>query len=99
MTAKLRKGVLIVAAGSVAACMLFALPSPRSAGFFDNFLSGGGPGNRATGFIPPIPFFGELRTRPRAQARPAAPRIVSIIRYVKLSDLIALLVFKESLHG
>jgi len=71
MAAKQRKGALILAAGLVAACMLIALPSPGSAGFFDNFLSGGGPGNRATGFIPSISFFGELRTRPRAQARPA----------------------------
>jgi hypothetical protein len=51
--------------------MLVALPSPASAGFFDNFLGDGGRGDRAAGFIPSIPFFGQPRTHPRAQARPA----------------------------
>ncbi len=71
MTAKRRKGTLILAAGLVAGCMLVALPSPASAGFFDNFLGGGGPGNRAAGFVQSIPFFGQPRSRSRAQARPA----------------------------
>jgi hypothetical protein len=71
MTAKRRKRILKLAAGSVAGCMLFPLPSPASAGFFDNFLSGGGPGNRAAGFVQSIPFFGQPRSRSRAQARPA----------------------------
>ena len=71
MTAKHRKGAITLVAELVAGCMLFALPSPALAGFFDNFLSGGGPGNRAAGFVQSIPFFGQPRSRSRAQARPA----------------------------
>jgi uncharacterized protein len=57
-------------AGLVAGCVLAALPSPASARFFESLL-GGGSDDRAAGFIPSIPFFGQPRTRPRAQARPA----------------------------
>jgi hypothetical protein len=37
MTAKRRKGALILMSGLVASCMLVALPSAASAQFFDNF--------------------------------------------------------------
>jgi hypothetical protein len=71
MTAKRRKGALILVAGLVAGCMLVALPSAASAQFFDNLFGSGGHANRAVGFTSSIPFFGQPRARPRAQARSA----------------------------
>src|SRR6516225_2678610 len=72
MTAKRRKGALILVAGLVAGCMLVALPSAASAQLFDNLFGSGGHGDRAVGFAPWTPFFGQSRARPRAQARPTA---------------------------
>jgi uncharacterized protein len=71
MTAKRCKGALILLAGLVAGCMLVALPPPAPAQFFDNFLGSPSRVDRAVGFIPSIPFFGQPHARPRAQVRPA----------------------------
>lgn len=71
MTAKRRKGALILVAGLLAGCMLVALPSPAPAPaqLFDNFSGSPSRGDRAVGFIASIPFFGQPRARVRE--RPA----------------------------